>query len=422
MTQTTLEQLRNRIVGHGDVSPENLLANPRNWRRHPKHQVEALESLLQRVGWVQQVIVNFQTGLMIDGHLRVELAKRRKEAAIPVVYVDLEEDEEALILATFDPISALAETDRDQLEELLKGLEVQDPALQAMLGDLAKGNGLDLSAALDGTLFGADLDSVPEPPAEPVTTPGELIILGRHRLLCGDATRSEDLAHLMDGTQADIVWTDPPYNVAYEGKTDDALTIQNDAMDDASFRAFLLAFYAAALGVTKPGGPIYVAHADTEGSNFRAAMKEAGWLLKQCLVWVKQSFVLGRQDYHWQHEPILYGWAPGAAHVWEGDRTQSTVLHFDRPSRNGEHPTMKPVDLVAYCLENSSRPGDVVLDSFGGSGTTLVAAEKTGRSARLIELDPRYCDVIVTRWEQVTGKQAKRHVEPLSLERRVING
>lgn len=405
---STLETLRNRIVAHGDEKPEDLLANPRNWRRHPRHQEEALEGVLERVGWVQSVIVNRRTGLLIDGHLRVALAKRRQEPTLPVVYVDLDEGEEALVLATIDPISALADTDREQLADLLKGLEVQDPALQAMLGALAQDNGIDLAEVLDGTLPGADLEDVPEPPTEPITIPGELIILGRHRLICGDSTRAEDLARLMNGGQADMVWTDPPYNVAYEGKTDEALTIQNDSMDDATFRAFLLGFYQAALEVTKPGGPIYVAHADSEGLNFRAAMKEAGWLLKQCLVWVKQAFVLGRQDYHWQHEPILYGWAPGAAHVWEGDRTQSTVLRFDRPARNGEHPTMKPVDLVAACLVNSSRPGDVVLDAFGGSGTTLVAAEKTGRTARLVELDPRYCDVIVQRWEQATGQKAER--------------
>jgi len=242
----------------------------------------------------------------------------------------------------------------------LKGIEIQDPALQAMLCNLAEENGFNLSEILDGTIPGADLESVPELPVEPITTPGDLILLGHHRLLCGDATRSEDLLRLMDGAHADMVWTDPPYNVAYEGKTQEALTIQNDSMDSATFKAFLLAFYIAALAVTKGGGPIYVAHADSEGLNFRAAMQEAGWLLKQCLIWVKQSFVLGRQDYHWQHEPILYGWAPGAAHVWEGDRTQSTTLHFDRPSRSEDHPTMKPVDLAISCVVNSGPPNDPV--------------------------------------------------------------
>lgn len=412
----TEDVFRSRIVGHDQVSPEALLANPANWRRHPKQQAAALEEVLQRVGWVQSVIVNRRTGLLVDGHLRVELAKHRGEPFVPVAFVDLDEAEEALILATLDPLAGLAETDRDQLEALLQGLLVQDAALRTVLGALATENGIDLAATLDGTLPDEDLEDVPKPPAVPVTTPGELIILGRHRLHCADATRPEAYGVLLDGEPADMVWTDPPYNVAYQGKTADALTIQNDAMDDAAFRAFLRAFFDTARAVTKPGGPIYVAHADSEGLNFRGAMQEGGWLLKQCLVWVKQAFVLGRQDYHWQHEPILYGWAPGAAHAWAGDRTQSTVLRFDRPARNGDHPTMKPVGLVAACLKNSSHPGDLVLDPFGGSGTTLVAAEKTGRAARLLELDPRYCDVIVARWERITGRRAeRRQVVDLSL-------
>lgn len=412
----TEDVFRSRIVGHDQVPPETLLANPANWRRHPKQQAAALDEVLQRVGWVQSVIVNQRTGLLVDGHLRVELAKHRGEPFVPVAFVDLDEAEEALILATLDPLAGLAEADRDQLEALLQGLQVQDAALRTVLGALASENGIDLAAALDGTLPDEDLEDVPEPPVVPTTTPGELIILGRHRLHCADATRPEAYGVLLDGEPADMVWTDPPYNVAYQGKTADALTIQNDAMDNAAFRAFLLAFFDIARAVTKPGGPIYVAHADSEGLNFRGAMQEGGWLLKQCLVWVKQAFVLGRQDYHWQHEPILYGWAPGAAHAWAGDRTQSTVLRFDRPARNGDHPTMKPVGLVAACLKNSSHPGDLVLDPFGGSGTTLIAAEKTGRAARLLELDPRYCDVIVARWERVTGRRAeRRQVVDLSL-------
>jgi len=403
--------LQNRIVGHGEEQPQALMANPKNWRKHPRLQHQALESVLERVGWVQGVIVNRRTGLLVDGHLRVALAKRRKEPTIPVSYVDLAEDEEALILATLDPLAGLAEANRERLGSLLDEIEVEDHALRAMLSELAEDAGLDLLAKLDGTLPGVDLDEAPPLPRTPVTRHGDLITLGRHRLLCGDATRAEDLHRLMDGSRADLVFTDPPYNVAYEGKTKDALTITNDAMADESFRVFLLAFYRQALAHTRPGGAIYVCHADTEGLNFRGALAEAGWLLKQCLVWVKQAFVLGRQDYHWQHEPILYGWAPGAPHTWAGDRSQSTVLNFDRPARNDVHPTMKPVDLVAACLLNSSHLGDTVLDSFGGSGSTLIAAEKTGRASRLLELDPRYCDVIVTRWETATGQMATR--EPL---------
>lgn len=200
--------------------------------------------------------------------------------------------------------------------------------------------------------------------------------------------------------------TDPPYNVAYEGKTKDALKIENDSMDDAEFRQFLRDAFVAADAVLKPGAVFYIWHADSEGYNFRGAARDAGWKVRQCLIWKKQTLVMGRQDYHWKHEPCLYGWKDGAAHLWASDRTQTTVLEFDRPSRNGEHPTMKPVALFEYQMLNNTKVGAVVLDSFGGSGTTMIAAEKNGRIARIMELDPRYCDVIVRRWQDFTGKLA----------------
>lgn len=251
-----------------------------------------------------------------------------------------------------------------------------------------------------------DEDEAPEPPADPVTRRGDIYQLGRHRLLCGDSTVMSDAQNLMGDARADMVWTDPPYNVAYEGKTKDALKIQNDEMSAENFYQFLYDAYSNMLMFTKPGGAIYVAHADSEGMNFRKAMIDSGWLIKQCLIWVKQALVMGRQDYHWKHEPILYGWAPGASHNWFADRKQTTVLEFNRPSRNAEHPTMKPVELIEYCLTNSCAPKGLVLDLFGGSGSTLIACEKIGRSAALMELDPRYCDVIVARWEKYTGKKA----------------
>lgn len=208
----------------------------------------------------------------------------------------------------------------------------------------------------------------------------------------------------MDGKQADLYLTDPPYNVDYNGKTDDALTIQNDNMTDLDFRAFLFAAFAAADEVIKPGAAFYIWHADIEGYNFRGACRDIGWTLRQCLIWAKNTLVLGRQDYHWQHEPCLYGWKDGAPHNWYSDRKQTTVLEFDKPQRNGEHPTMKPVDLFAYQIGNSSKIGDIVLDSFGGSGTTLIACESMGRSAYLSELDGKYVDVIVKRYIRTTGK------------------
>jgi DNA modification methylase len=252
-----------------------------------------------------------------------------------------------------------------------------------------------------------DEDAAPPVPEEPITKPGDIWVLGKHRLMCGDSTSIDHLERLCDGQAVDMWLTDPPYNVAYEGGTKEKLTIKNDSMEDDQFRQFLRDAYTAADTVMKAGAVFYIWHADSEGYNFRGAAKDAGWTVRQCLIWKKSSLVLGRQDYQWQHEPCLYGWKDGAGHLWAADRKQTTILEFDKPSRNGEHPTMKPVALFEYQMLNNTKGGDIVLDSFGGSGTTLIAAEKNGRVARLMELDPKYCDVIVKRWEDFTGKKAE---------------
>lgn len=235
------------------------------------------------------------------------------------------------------------------------------------------------------------------------TQPGDLYLLGRHRLLCGDSTKAEEVAKLMGGDAAALLLTDPPYNVDYEGS---AGKIQNDNMEDSAFRTFLRDAFQAADGQMKPGAAFYIWHADTEGYNFRGACRDVGWNIRQCLIWSKNTMVLGRQDYHWKHEPCLYGWKDGAAHHWYSDRKQTTVLEFDKPQRSEEHPTMKPVPLFAYQIKNNTQPGDAVLDLFGGSGTTLIACEQIGRTCYLMELDPRFCDVIVKRWEKLTGDKA----------------
>ena len=226
---------------------------------------------------------------------------------------------------------------------------------------------------------------------------GDIFEIGQHRLICGDSTQTDTFAKLFENQLADLVVTDPPYNVAYEGKTKDAMTIQNDSMSDDSFYQFLYDFYTALGSYTKAGGAWYVWHADSEGANFRLAMKKSGIMVKQCLIWVKSSMVMGRQDYQWKHEPCLYGWKEGAAHGWYSDRKQTTILEFDRPSRNAEHPTMKPIPLIAYQIGNSSKQGDIVADAFGGSGTTMVAAHQLNRKGYLVEFDPKYCQVIVDR-------------------------
>lgn len=230
---------------------------------------------------------------------------------------------------------------------------------------------------------------------------GDYFEIGEHRLLCGDSTQTDTFAKLFDNQFADLVVTDPPYNVAYEGKTKDALTIQNDSMGDGEFYQFLYDFYTALGSYTKKGGAWYVWHADSEGANFRLAMKNAGIMVKQCLIWVKNSMVMGRQDYQWKHEPCLYGWKEGASHGWYSDRKQTTVLEFDRPTRNAEHPTMKPIPLIGYQIENSSKQGDIVADGFLGSGTTMVASHQLNRKCYGVEFDPKYCQVIIDRMRKL---------------------
>lgn len=271
---------------------------------------------------------------------------------------------------------------------------------------------------------------------ESVCRNGDVWQLGDHRLMCGDSTSENDVALLMDGNKADLLLTDPPYNVDYEGS--DGQKIKNDKMGDSAFLNFLTDAFTAANNVLRPGCAIYIWHADSEGYNFRSAFKAAGWTLRQCLIWVKNSLVLGRQDYQWKHEPCLYGWKDGAAHYFtnsrsetttiedEGldfekmkknqrvqllkdiysDKVETTVIHENKPARNAEHPTMKPIRLLARLIRNSSRQGQNVLDTFGGSGSTLIACEQMNRTCYTMELDPHYCDVIIARWEKLTRKKA----------------
>lgn len=251
--------------------------------------------------------------------------------------------------------------------------------------------------------------NVPEPDenAEPKAKLGDIYKLGNHRLMCGDSTSLEDVAKLMGEEKADMLLTDPPYNVAYEGKTEDKLTIKNDKMSDGNFRDFLVNAFKAADSVMKPGAVFYIWHADSEGYNFRGACFDAGWKVRQCIIWNKNSMVLGRQDYQWKHEPCLYGWKDGASHLWASDRKQTTVIDFNRPTKADIHPTMKPVGLFDYQIKNNTKQGDIVLDLFNGSGTTIMACEQNKRVARCMELDPRYVDAAIKRWEDFTGQKAE---------------
>ncbi len=248
-----------------------------------------------------------------------------------------------------------------------------------------------------------NIDDIPEVKT-PISKLGDLWLLGEHRVLCGDSTDASALETLMGGAKANMVFTDPPYNVDYTGKTKDALKIDNDSKTDSDFLLFLTKAFSLLDEAMHLGAAYYICHADSEGYNFRTAVKNADWELKQCLIWNKNSLVMGRQDYQWKHEPILYGWKPGAAHYFVNDRKQTTVWDIDRPSRSTEHPTMKPVELIARAIKNSSKPQQIILDTFLGSGSTLIACEETNRQCYGIELDPAYVDVIVNRWCKLTGK------------------
>ena len=226
--------------------------------------------------------------------------------------------------------------------------------------------------------------------------------------MCGDSTSFDDVEKLMGGDKADLLITDPPYNVDYQGRTKDSLKIMNDKMSNDNFRQFLCDAFSTADSVMREGAVFYIWHADSEGFNFRGACRDVGWKVRQCLIWCKNSMVMGRQDYQWKHEPCLYGWKDGAPHLWCSDRKQTTILEFDKPLRNGEHPTMKPVPLFDYQIKNSTNVNDKVLDLFGGSGTTMIACEQNNRKSYLMELDPKYVDVIIQRWQKLTNKEAVR--------------
>jgi len=263
---------------------------------------------------------------------------------------------------------------------------------------------LDDIEAEDGLI---DDDEIPEVANYKVQR-GDIWKLGEHRIMCGDSTNLDDVQMLVENQEVDILITDPPYNVDYTGKTKDALKIQNDKMSDEGFRQFLTDTFMNADAVLKQGGVFYIWHADSEGYNFRGACHDVNWKVRQCLIWNKNSMVMGRQDYHWKHEPCLYGWKDGAGHYWGSDRKQVTVMDFQRPNRNNLHPTTKPIELMEYQINNNTKPQEKVLDLFAGSGSTLIAAEKLNRKCYGMELDEKYCDVIIERWEQFTGKKAEK--------------
>lgn len=372
------------------------LKDIRPYENNPRkndNAVDAVAESIKQCGYIAPIIVD-EDGVILAGHTRYKALQKlgRTECEV-IVKEGLTEEQKRKYRLLDNKTNELADWDYDLLAEELGGLDFCD---------------LDLD-------WGIDMEEAPEvaednyevaPPEETKSKPGDIYQLGRHRLMCGDSTSLDDVETLANGQKIDMLLTDPPYGVDYTGKTKDALKIENDNRGDDEFIEFLTKAFEAADNVMKPGAVFYVWHAILKTYAFESACHNVGWEVRQVLIWVKNSMVLGRQDYQWKREPCIYGWKEGASHLWASDRKQTTVLEFARPTRNAEHPTMKPVLLFDYQIKNNTKGGDVVLDLFAGSGTTMIAAEQNGRTAYLMEKDPRYVDVIIDRWEKFTGEKA----------------
>ena len=434
------------------VNIHELVEHPKNPNKHPAKQLEMLAKIIEAQGFRRPIVVSSRSGYVIIGHGRLQAARLLGMEQVPVDYQDYKtEAAEYADMVADNKIAELAEFDNTIFKDILKDIDdgfdfdlfgVKDNELNALLAE---------NSADEVSEDNIDYESAIETARKnPRIQFGQVAVLGRHRLMCGDSTNALSVGQLMDGKLANMVFTDPPYNVNYQGNTKDKLKIKNDNMKPADFAKFLAAAMANLYEASAPGAAIYVCHADSAGTDFRQCMANAGWQVKQCLIWVKNSFVMGRQDYQWQHEPILYGWKPGAAHKFYGGRKQSSVienvpfiveeqedgskhLHFvtsageivikatgyevlpesegtiwrvPKPTKNAEHPTMKPITLCARAIINSCPKNGNVLDLFGGSGSTLIACEQVDRTCFTMELDPIYATVIINRFEAMTGIKA----------------
>jgi len=420
-----------------------LIPYVKNSRTHSDEQVAQIAASIKEFGWTNPILVDGSNGI-IAGHGRLMAARKLGFKEVPTIELaDLTETQKKAYIIADNRLALNAGWDNEMLMLELKDLTEADFSL-----DLLGFDKDELHALLNPEQLNEGLtheDDVPDLPKDPISKPGDIWICGPHKVMCGSSLEIDAWDTLMAGERADVCWTDPPYNVAYESKL--AGKIKNDDMNNDEFKQFLLDAYISMFSVMKEGAPIYVAHADTEGLNFRDSFIKAGFKLSGCLIWRKNSLVLGRSDYQWMHEPILYGWKPGSKHRWYGGRKLTTIVEHgesgpiqkledgrwaikvgdsvlivsgdakleenpasiffhEKPKRSGEHPTMKPVGLIEKMLKSSARPGDIVIDAFGGSGSTMIAADRLGMSARLMELDAKFVDVIVKRWEDFTGRKA----------------
>ena len=433
-------QIRNRVRELRLVSAAELKANPKNWRKHPTQQREALRAILAEIGYADALLAReTEEGLvLIDGHLRADLTP---DETVPVLILDLDDREADKLLLTLDPLGAMADADAEKLADLLRGVEVDQESLKRMLDDLAIEHAIDLSP---GAMTG-DLDETPQPPDEATTRPGDLWILGEHRLLCGDSSKPEDVDRLLAGATIQLVNTDPPYNVKVEPRSNNAIAagnssfsnfhhqrfdvanhpekskptsrkmrakdrqLANDFVSEEEFDRLLSAWFGNMARVLDPGRGFYIWGGYANVANYPPVLKAMKLYFSQAIIWVKEHPVLTRKDFMGNHEWCFYGWKEGAAHLFVGPNNATDVWSVKKVNPTQMvHLTEKPVELAVRAMQYSSRAGENVLDLFGGSGSTLIAAEQTGRKAFLMELDTLYCDVIVQRWEKLSGKKATR--------------
>jgi len=407
--------------------------NPRVDLKPGDPEYEKLKRSIKEFGYVEPIVWNKRTGNVVGGHQRLKILKEEGYKKVKVSVVELSEAQEKALNIALNKISG--DWDEEKLHQIFKELQ-EDVDIDIELTGFDMEEIDDIVANFDTTEVvedDFDLEEELEKEEDPITQEGDLWILGKHRLLCGDSTKLEDVTRLMDGKLADLLLTDPPYNVNYESES--GMKIENDNLGDDDFYNLLIGSFTNMYEIAKEGTPIYIFHADTEAYNFRKAFMNAGFKLSQGLVWVKHSMTIGRQDYQWRHESILYGWKEGAAHKWYGQRNKDTVIEndidiedlskeelvelveqlleslpgtiirFDRPMKNDLHPTMKPLGLLGYLIRNSSIEGDLVVDLFGGSGSTLITCEQMNRICYTMELDPRYCDAIVKRYIALVGDE-----------------
>lgn len=413
-----------KLPEYPNIPIADLAPYERNARTHSDEQIEKIKNSINEFGFVAPVIID-ENNMILAGHGRVEAAKDAGLNEVPYRRItNLNEDQKKAYILADNKLSDMAGWDEEMLREELASISLD-------MADF----GFDEIIEEHIELTEDDFDET-EDKVEAVAKTGELYQLGDHRLLCGDSTSEEDVWHLMKDEEADLVVTDPPYNVNVSNS--EGLTIENDNMDEVAFVDFLDEAFANMARHLKEGGAFYVWHATNSVVAFKTTLEGNGLIVKQELVWNKSQLVMGRQDYQWKHEPCFYGWKPGAAHYFTDKRTyttvinekpieidkltredaikmlkkvyalENTVLNYDKPKHNDLHPTMKPLDLIGHQIKNSSRPGEIVLDLFGGSGSTLMACEQLGRKCRMMEYDPHYVDVIIARWEKMTGKKAVR--------------